>query len=381
MKRCRRRCPPVLVAFAPALLVALVGCASSPPPPAAARRAVADVADVRAVAADEPSAEPAPPATWDEAIARFGDQCPAPFFTLPTPTKRTIGGVPFTVHGSRLARDGAPTRTLTLGVLGTLKDASADTRANVERAARVFREQGVDLVLANGDLVGETADAVDAVVAMLGEAFPGPVLVHAGNSEWTTRFREAMAAAAARWPQIVDLNFVRDVDWSGIHLVSLPGYFNRRFLREGACHYDDDDLAALAAWVDPLVQAGQPVILSSHGPPQGAGAQAMDVIHDGDNVGDPALRALLDEHRIPFGVFSHILEAGGRAVDGLSTTTTLPLPMTKPTPRLYANVGAATAFPWQMLDGKTARGMAAVFRVERHDDGTADAKVTFLKLR
>lgn len=358
-----------------------VACATSPPPPAAAV--------VTAHAPPPPSAEPAyeeepveqPPTSWAEAVERYGDRCPAPFFTLTTTGTRTIGGTTFTIHGSRIERVGDRVDTFTIGVLGATKDATPETLANLRRAEREFRRAHVDVVLVNGDLVGGTLDGVDGVVDMLGTVFALPVLVHSGNSEWMTRYNEALHAAESKWPQIVNLNFVREVDWSGIHLVSLPGYFNRRFLREGACHYGDDDVEALGEWVTPYVEAGQPVILTSHGPPLGEGAHALDVIHEGANVGDPALTTLLDDNEIPFGIFSHILESGGRALDAPQAETAVALPMKTPSPRLYVNVGASTAFAWGMLDGKTSRGQAAIFRVERHADGTSAAKVTFLPLR
>jgi hypothetical protein len=374
--------PPVAVLLCGVALVVvgMAGCAGAPPAPVVAAPRPAPAPPPAPPAAEE-EPEPPPPSSWDAALEQFAHLCPAPFFTLPVPAERTAAGVTFLVHGSRWTRVGPPQRSLTLGVLGAIKDATPATKANLQRAAREFRKHKVDVVLANGDLVGNTIEAVDLVVGLLANTFSLPVLVHPGNSEWLTRYNEAMAEARQKWPAVIDLNMVRDLDWSGIHLVSLPGYFNRRFLREGACHYDQDDVDALGEWIDALVEQGQTVVLSSHGAPQGSGAHGIDVIYDLVNVGDPALTTLIQESAVPFGIFSHILEAGGRAVDAPDAAAPLALPMKQATPRLYANVGASTSFPWQMLDGKTSRGMAAVFRVDRHDDGTADAKVTFLKLR
>jgi hypothetical protein len=365
----------------------LVACATAPPPappatpatPATSAASVDDAAN-EPVVDDAAAAPDAPPSTWAEALDRYGASCPAPFFALASPEARTIGGMSFVLHGSRLEATGAAHQgPLAIGVLGSVKDATPETRANLVVAAREFQRAGVAFVVVNGDLVGETSDAVGPVVDELGEIFSIPVLVHSGNSEWTSAFSDAVNGAASRWPQIVNMNLVRDVDWGGIHVISLPGYHDRKFQREGACHYSSDDVAAVAAYAKELSAQGDVVVLSAHGPPRGRGKQALDVIHDGDNVGDDQLSALL-RGGVAFGLFSHILEAGGRALDDVDATAAVALPMKEPRKKLYVNVGAATSFGWGMLDGRTSRGMAAIYRVQKNADG-ADAMVEFIKLR
>jgi hypothetical protein len=367
---------------------ALTACASTPPAPpppvvAAAPAATAPTEESRASSDDggavDDAAE-APPSSWAAALDRYGSACPAPFFSLANPESRTIAGGPFTVHGSRWQMTGpAPTGPLAIGVLGSVKDATPETRANLAVAAREFQRAGVAFVVVNGDLVGETSDSVAPVVDALGETFSIPVLVHSGNSEWTSAFAEGVNGASARWPQIVNMNVVRDVDWGGIHVVSLPGYHDRRFLREGACHYSADDVAATAAYARALTDKGDVVVLSAHGPPRGRGKAALDVVHDGDNVGDDQLSTML-RGGISFGLFSHILESGGRALDDVDATRGVTLPMKAPTRKLYVNVGAATSFAWGMVDGKTSRGMAAIVHVQKNTDA-ADAMVEFIQLR
>jgi hypothetical protein len=175
------------------------------------------------------------------------------------------------------------------------------------------------------------------------------------------------------------MNLIRDVDWGGIHVVSLPGYHDRTFLRQGACHYSADDVSATAEYARVLRDTGDIVILSAHGPPRGRGKHALDVIHDGVNVGDDQLGGLL-RGGIAFGVFSHIIESGGRALDDVDADANVALPMRAPRTKLYVNVGAATSFGWSMLDGTTARGMAALVRVQRTGN-SADAMVEFVRLR
>jgi hypothetical protein len=349
-------------------------------PAAAAAADDERVADDVPVEVNEASPSEPSPTSWTEALARWGEACPAPFFSLPTPEPRTFGGAEFLLHGSRLERVGPPpTGSLVIGVLGAIKDATADTRANLVVAAHAFRRADVDFVIVNGDVVGEAAEPVGAVLETLGEAFAVPVFLHVGNSEWVSAFSEAMSAASARFPHLVNMNMVRHVEWGGVHVVSLPGYHDRKFLRQGACHYDHDDVTALQSYVASLRDRGGPVVLTAHGPPLGAGPEALDVLHEGNNVGDAHISGLLRDG-IDFGVFSHILESGGRALADVDATSLVAVPMKRPTPKLYVNVGAATSFAWGMLDGETSRGLAAILRVHRRADG-ADATVEFLKLR
>src|SRR5690606_31610945 len=95
---------------------------------------------------------------------------------------------------------------------------------------------------------------------------------------------------------------------------------------------------------------------------------------DAGNVGDPRVTALLEEGDISVGIFSHILEAGGRATKDPRGKEPVRLPVTKPLPSLYVNVGSASAFPWTLHGGKSAEGMAFVvtlsadgLRASRHD--------------
>jgi hypothetical protein len=361
----------------------VAACASTPPPARAPAAVTVAPEAAESTTGDDTEDAPAletPPSSWAVALERYGSSCPAPFFTLAAPESRTIAGAPFTLHGSRLHYTGpAQKGPLAIGVLGSVKDASPETRANLAVAAREFQRAGVAFVVVNGDLVGETSDSVGPVVDALGETFSIPVFVHSGNSEWTSAFSESINSAAARWPQIVNMNLVRDVAWGGIHVISLPGYHDRKFLREGACHYSADDVAAVAEYARGVAAMGDVVVLSAHGPPRGRGKGALDVIHDGDNVGDEQISDLL-RGGISFGLFSHILESGGRATADVDATSGVPLPMKTPTKKLYVNVGAATSFAWGMVDGKTSRGMAAIVRVQQNADG-ADAMAEFITLR
>ncbi len=327
-----------------------------------------------------PPEPPDHPRTWAEVPEWYGSRCPSPAFTLDVPHEKIIAGVTWTVRGSVAVRAGAPLRALSIGVLGAIKDASPATRANLTQAKAVFAKERVDVVLANGD-IAETAEIHD-VAAMLGEVFGDerPVLVHSGNSEWTGGFTEAIADLEREHPAFFNLNFIRDLDFGGVHLLSLPGWSVKQFVKEGGCRYTLDDVEALGERATEIAERGEVAILTAHGPPRGAGTIALDRTHDFGNVGDENLAELLQEGTIRFGIFGHILEAGGRATAEIATHKPLTLPMKKPTPSLFVNVGSASSMGLQMLDRRTSRGIAAVFVVDDFANA-GRAKAAFFPLR
>ncbi len=349
-------------------VLSLVGCAAekpvvkaSPPPP-------------------PPPPPPDHPRTWAEVPGWYGTRCPPPDFTLDEPFEKDVAGVRYTVQGSVARRQGRWTGSLSVGVLGAIKDASDATRQNLQKAKAAFDKARVDVILANGD-VAETAEIQD-VARLLGEVFGDqrPVFVHSGNSEWTGGFTEAFAALEQEHPAFFNLNLIRDVDLGGVHLLSLPGWSVKQFVKQGGCRYDATDVEALGARAAALVEQGDLVVLTAHGPPRGPDGRSLDRTHDFGNVGDEALAALLQQGTIRFGIFGHILEAGGRATADAKTQRPLPLPMKRPSPSLFVNVGSASSVGIQMLDRRTSRGMAAIVVVDDLDAG-GRAKVTFVPLR
>jgi Icc-related predicted phosphoesterase len=377
-----RRAVFVVVAPIATIVATVVACASAPPAVPTAAPVVeptGDVVEPPAPAIDD-DAPPPPPKTFAEAVDRYHSDCPAPFFTLATPSSVTVGGRTFAVAGSTMTLTGDRVAgPLAIGVVGAVKDAEPETRENLMKAATAFAAAGVQVVLVPGDLTGNETAVIGPVVAMLDEVFAVPVLVHSGNYEWTSAFTDAVAAA----PGLINLNIVRDVDVFGIHLLSLPGYFNRQFLQSGACHYDPDDVTTLATYAKAIAARGETVVLTSHGPPMGRGPGALDRTPDDEHVGDPQLNTLLEQGDIRFGIFSHILEAGGRAVTDIAGAEPLVVstkkPMKTPVGRLYVNVGSASSFGWGMNDGSTSRGLAAIVTVDSSSGGSG--RVVFLPLR
>jgi len=185
------------------------------------------------------------------------------------------------------------------------------------------------------------------------------VLAVIGNSEGRAAFNRAILAAQKVAPNVINFNIVRRVDLGGASLISLPGYRDKRFVHQtSGCLYQDRDLRELGRIVE---KAPAPVVLVSHGPPAGRGKNALDYAVEAGNVGDVGLGGFVKKKEIPFGLFSHILEAGGQAVDDQDRTV-------KPgkwVKRLYINSGSANPLNWQLNTGKLSCGMAAVFRIKK----------------
>lgn len=97
---------------------------------------------------------------------------------------------------------------------------------------------------------------------------------------------------------------------------------------------------------------------------------------DAGNVGDPDMADLLETVPVPFGIFGHILEAGGRATSNLKTGAPVKLPMRSWSTGCISTRAVLRPRPWGMLNGKQSYGMAAVLTV----DG-GKAKMEFLTLR
>jgi Icc-related predicted phosphoesterase len=283
---------------------------------------------------------------------------------LQTPESWTAAGFGFTVRGAvaevkREAREpnaqkGAGAK---LGVLMAIKDFSPETRSNLETFLAAFKKAGVEGIVADGDSAYGVDDQDGTLTDLFG--FLGaqgvPVYAVIGNSESRSSFNRGLLAAWRKTKTVINLNLVRRVDGDGFSLVSMPGYYDRRFIAEtSGCDYKPEDLHDLARLAK---DATGPVVLVSHGPPQQEGKGALDATSDGKNVGDPAMAQAIADGKINFGVFGHILEAGGRATDLEGKRLIKPGVAAA---SLYLNPGPASAEPWLMNEGGVSRGMAAI---------------------
>lgn len=301
------------------------------------------------------------PKTLAEFEEAYQFECNAPFENFDMPDAKEHEGFTYehtgaTVKVRRLAkRKGSAAK---LGLLAGMKDAEPETKALVEKFLADFDKADVDVVVVGGDSAEEPA-VLEQVFAWLATATKRPIVAIAGNSERAAAMNYAILKVRKTGADhLLDMDLIRRFDGDGFDLVSVAGYYDRAYLHaSGACIYTDKHLDGAEAAAK---ASDDPVVLLSHGPPRMKGQAAIDFVPGADNVGDPKLTELITRAKIPFGVFGHILEAGGKA----SELSGKLVPPKKPSTQLYVNQGSANPLPWKLNDGTTSYGLAAIMSIE-----------------
>lgn len=352
----------VLHRLAGVSLVAAVACrtpAPAPLPPVVPPTPVPPTAAPPPV----PPAATATPAS----VSRSQPDCVGPFTTEGDAVQLALGSRKATVRGSVLeVLEPDADRQVTFGLIANLKEPTDENLSNLARYVAFFRESNAEAILVAGDS-GKSKDDIRGVLTPLAKTGL-PVFVIPGNWETRDDFNGALDELSSAHPNVVNMSKVRLVKFDDASIVSLPGYYDRRFIHAGdaGCQYFPEDVAALA----PIVAAAAPpAILLAHAEPLGEGGGAIDWFGDG-NAGDPHVKEFLAAHPVPFGVFANIHEAGGSATDHEGHVVRAG----EAKERLYLNVGLADSTPWRLNDRTWSYGMAAVLRV---DSGKASYE-TFL---
>lgn len=311
------------------------------------------------VLASSGAAEAAGAATWQDYLKRNSLTCVGPFESTLEPTELTLADKKYRLSGSRLsALETDADDEVRLGVLSSIKDLTDETRRNLDTFMAWFKTEKVEWLVLNGDLAGDEEE-LEELFGYFGERAL-PTLTMIGNYESRGSYFRAVAEAAKKYPNIIDQNLIRIVEADDVNILSMPGYYDRKFIHTGSgCQYRREDVEAL---LDQAEKVAAPKLLISHGPPKGVGPKSIDVVADGQlNVGDPALTSLIRAGNVAFGIFGHILESGGRAVAGDLKT---PVGADTFSSKLFINAGTANSLPWGLLDGSTASGMAAVVSIK-----------------
>ena len=266
-----------------------------------------------------------------------------------------IGGKKFLRKGTTLTLESADADDeFVIGQVSDVKDHTPENAANLKAAFDWMKAEKVDAIAVTGDL-GESAESIQRVLEDAA-AVGVPVFAIVGNRECANHFDEGVKAAQAKSKNIINLNQIRVVNFDDVSFVSLPGYYNKSYIHcaEG-CEYGASDVAALPELAKAATAPNK--VLISHGPPLQAGALAIDRIHEGANVGDPALAAIMKDGLFPFGLFGNIQEAGGHATNIAGDTRVAPETYAD---RLYHNPGPIDSVRWVMLDGTESVGMAGI---------------------
>ena len=268
--------------------------------------------------------------------------------------QRNVGG-----GGASGGAGGAGGGATTLGLIADIKRADDDTLRNLKSFVEQYRKAGISALLVAGDVSETSAGARESldILATVGV----PVLVIPGNRESTSRYRSAMSELGERHANLVDMARVRLVNGDGWSVVSLPGYYDPKYVhaRDG-CLYRDEHVAALPAIA--AKATAKPVILLAHSPPKAAGTGAIDYADAGANVGDPAMTAMLQSSgAFDVGIYANLHETGGRAARADLKSKVRPGSWVGD---IHLVVGSANSMPWSMLDGGSSEGMAGLLDID-----------------
>ena len=313
-----------------------------------------------------PKAEAPPPPPPELPVERAVKECAAPLELAPAQELK-LGARAAVQTGYKLAfKEPDADGVVNLGVLGPINEDTGANLVALKKYVSFFKEQKADGIVVTGDVGDESADAIARVLRVLGESGL-PVFVVAGNSECRAPFTDGVNAARAEFPNVVNMNAVRAVDFPEVTLVSLPGYHDVNYIKcAQGCAYFKSTLDEVVKVAGEAKAAKRPVVLVSHGPPRGEGALALDHTSMGGNVGDPQINAAVKAAGIAFGVHSNIKEAGGRATDLSGTTVVNQESWVK---GLFLGAGPADTVGWDMNDGTKSSGFAAVLSI-KGDEGS-----------
>lgn len=316
-------------------------------------------------------AQAAEHANWQDYVKANRYSCPGPLDTLAEARTFEAGGKKYVQTGYRVEVEGADEdKHIKIGVLSASKDLSDFTRKNLEQTLAWFKQEGAEWIVANGDLAIDEFDFEEFVEILAKTQLP--TLIVLGNSDSRGGWARIYRSMSKKYPNLFDGTLVRQIVADDAEFWTISGYHNKAFIHQtGACSYKTEDVDLVRRSMKESQKA--PVVLVSHGPPQGRGFHAIDRIADKKNVGDPDLTKLLKKRNIPFGIFGHILEAGGRANGGALKNRIKP---NQYSPKLYINAGSMSGDPWGMLDGSTSYGLAMMFEIK---DGKARYRVKRFK--
>ncbi len=318
---------------------------------AALLAALAAVAALPALADELPTL-----AKWEE-DHQFDCNCP---YEKSAPEVKHYQGWVYEQAGATLKlrretpRKGAPV----LGVLAGIKDLEPETQATLKRFLDAFEHEDVDAILIGGDSA-EEPEVLDKIYGYLTEATSRPLLAVVGNTERAGAHNYAIKKLRqAGKLNLLNAGVVRRLDGDGFDVVSLGGYYDKRYLHlSGGCLYTRQALDEVVAAAK---DSDDPVFFLTHGPPKQSGKAAIDWANVNANVGDPQLTEVIAKGQIPFGVFGHILEAGGKATDLKGKA----VPQKKPLRSFYFNPGSANPLRWPLNDGSSAYGLAGLIRLQ-----------------
>ncbi len=291
-------------------------------------------------------------AAWDKFHEEHRGECVVGASKLASPIELLIKGQRFKLWGHRLvALDKDADSVLRIGVISATKDDRAETLEAIKTTLAQLKKLGLDVLVVNGALATVDLEMEEKLLPAL--ATSGVLTIaHVGNTESCGLFNDAATKTFKKHPNFINGNWVRQIELDDGVLYTLPGYFDRRFSHTGgSAKYKEKDLTELRR----MMKSGPgPKVLISHGPPKMNGRKGIDIASGAGHVGDPQMTEMITRAKVPFGIFGHILEAGGRASDISGRRSRKQKRWHR---SLYVNAGTVNPDPWVMLNGKTSYGM------------------------
>jgi len=300
---------------------------------------------------------------------RSGD-CLGEAGTLAKPIQIDTGKFQYELRGSTLFETSKQkASSLKVGVVSATKDDREITISAIKILIDWMKSENIQILLANGDLATNSLQ-MGKIFSTL--ASSGVIVVaYTGNTESCGSFNRIATSVFNKYPNFLNGNWVRKLDLNGAVLVTLPGYYDKRFTHvSGAAHYRAKHIEQVVAMFE---ESKKPVIFTSHGPPKMKGKHGIDIASGVGHVGDQEMTDMLDFEEVSFGIFGHILEAGGLASNLAGNKRRKQNKWYK---SLFINAGAANPDPWPMLNGKTTFGMGAIFELK---GSQARYKIKYLK--
>ena len=303
-----------------------------------------------------------PVKTWHQFVEKHDGTCMGKKELILQPEEHKIGGKNYKYLGYKIdVLDPDKDSNAVLGVFAATKNFLPETQENLKQLAETFKKRKVDAVLVLGDLAYVGTEITDILSFFADRVGNVPILVVIGNAESRGPFGRAMRNLAKKRSNFFNLNAVRVFNGDDFSVVSIPGYYDKRFVEgRASCVYHKRDLKDLKEF---FAEAKGPIVLASHGPPQTTGGKAgIDSTPSGKNVGDPLMAKAIEHFKVPFGTFSHILEAGGTAWNFAGKK---PVKEKTWSDSLFVNVGAANALDWNMNSGWVSQGTAMIVSIDK----------------
>lgn len=186
----------------------------------------------------------------------------------------------------------AAKKTLLIAALADARGSEAETLRALGTMREKLIKEKVDVVISLGGM-GETEDAIQAVLGELSREAPYLLVAIPGDRESVAAHRQAVRTLADSGARVLDGATYRFLRLGGVLLATMPGIAMTANLVAGheGCEHTGDDVEAL---LDLLSNEKETVLLASYSPMRGQGKQASDQGVGAIHTGEALLAPLLD---------------------------------------------------------------------------------------